>query len=176
MPEKDGPKLKSRTITWSYQVIEQNPAESGLEYLLAIKEGRIPPPPVWNLIGCRLAEIRDESVTLEITPAEYHYNRFGVVQGGILCTILDASMACTLSFSLPRGTGFSSPEIKVNYFRPVTIETGMLSCESIIIHKGSRIAVLEGKILDTENRLYVQSMATFTIFMSRKKADSGTNT
>ena len=90
MPEKDGPKQKSRTITWAHQMIEQNPAESGLEYLLAIKEGRIPPPPVWNLIGCRLAEIREGCGTLEITPAEYHYNRFGVVQGGILCTMLDA--------------------------------------------------------------------------------------
>lgn len=171
MPEKDGPKQKSRTITWAHQVIEQNPAESGLEYLLAIKEGRIPPPPVWNLIGCRLAEIREGCVTLEITPAEYHYNRFGVVQGGILCTMLDASMACTLSSSLPQGTGFSSPELKANYFRPITVETGVVCCESTIIHRGNRIAVLEGKILDREGRLCAQSMATFMIFVAKRKVD-----
>ncbi|MBA4417454.1 MAG: hypothetical protein C0392_06050 [Syntrophus sp. (in: bacteria)] len=169
--EKDGPKQKSHTITWTYQAIEQNQAQSGLEYLLAIKEGRISPPPVWNLIGCRLAEICEGRVTLEVTPAEYHYNRFGVVQGGILCTILDASMACTLSSSLSQGTGFSSPELNVNYFRPVRVETGVVRCESTIIHKGNRIAVLEGKILDREARLCAQSMATFMIFATKRKVD-----
>ena len=171
MKETDTPELKNHSIVWSYPPIEQNQAESGIGYLLAVKEGRIPPPPVWSLIGCRLAEISEESVTLEATPREYHLNRFGVVQGGILCTILDATMACTLGISLSRETRFSSPELKVNYFRPVTMQTGLILCRSTFIHKGKQIAVLEGKILDKEGKLYAQSMSTFMIFMKSKKTD-----
>lgn len=137
--------------------------KDGLEFLHAIKEGRIPPPPAWRLLDCVITGINEGIVTLEMTPAWHHCNRFGVVQGGILCTLLDASMACTLSSALPHGTGFGSAEIKVSYFRPVTIEMGVIRSEGSIIHKERRIAVLEGRITDGEGRLCAHSMSTFMI-------------
>jgi uncharacterized protein (TIGR00369 family) len=146
---------------------------SGLDYLHAVKEGRIPPPPIWRLVNCRLVKIDRGYVIFEITPAEYHYNRFGRVQGGILCTVLDAAMACALSSALPPGMSFTSPELKVNYFRPITIETGLMRCESSVTHKGNRIAVLEAKMLDGTGRLYTHAMSTFMIFEVAKEGAGG---
>jgi len=81
-----------------------------------VKAGRIPPPPVWNIVDCRLVEINKGHVVFETTPFEYHYNRFGRIQGGALCVMLDATMACTLGSVLPAGMSFASPELKANSY------------------------------------------------------------
>jgi len=159
---------RNRLITWEYPAEKSALAMSGLEYLYAVKAGQIPPPPVWNLVDCRLVEIKEGHIVFELNPSEHHYNRFGRVQGGVLCVVLDATMASTLSSALPIGMNFTSPELKINYFRPITSETGTIRCEGSIIHKGNRIAILEAKIVDNEGKLYANAMSTFMIYDTTK--------
>lgn len=165
---KNHAKRRTHAVTWYSPDPKTAQAMDGLDYLHAVKEGRIPPPPVWSLVGCRLVEIDRGRIVLEIAPAEYLYNRFGRVQGGILCAVLDAAMACALSSVIPPGMYFTSPEMKVSYFRPIVAEVGTLRCEGIITHRGSRIAFLEARIVDSTGKLYTQAMSTFMVFKETK--------
>ena len=54
---------------------------SGLDYLKAIKEDRISPPPVANLVGYKISEVDSGYAVFELNPAEYHYNPFASVHG-----------------------------------------------------------------------------------------------
>src|SRR5579859_4294014 len=54
---------------------------SGLEYLRAIQDGRIPMSPIGALVDMRLVEVSDGRAVFELKPAEFHYNPIGSVHG-----------------------------------------------------------------------------------------------
>ncbi len=160
-----------RTVTWEDPKISARDAASisGYDYLRAIKEGKIDPPPVAVLMGYRLAEIDVGRAVFELEPAEYHYNPFASVHGGIISTVLDSTMTCALLTTLPIGLSCSTLEIKVNFVRPITGRTGLVRCEGKIIHAGSTIATAEGKLVNRQGELLAHAVTTCMIFKGRPK-------
>jgi uncharacterized protein (TIGR00369 family) len=137
---------------------------NGLDFLHAIRDGRIPAPPVLSLIGSRLTEVDVGRVVLEIDPAEYHYNPAGAVHGGVTFTVLDSAATCAVHSTLPAGTALTTLEVKINFLRPITSETGPMRGEATLIHKGGRTAVAEAKMLDANGLLYAYAVSTCLIF------------
>jgi uncharacterized protein (TIGR00369 family) len=101
---------------------------------------------------------------MRMIPAEYHYNPLGSVHGGILATLLDSVMGCAVHSTLPKGRGYTSLEIKVNYVRAVTGESGELSAEGRMVHGGRRSAVAEGRVVDAKGRLCATASTTCLVF------------
>jgi uncharacterized protein (TIGR00369 family) len=94
------------------------------------------------------------------------YNPIGVVHGGVAATLLDSAMGCAVHSTLPAGARYTTLEIKVNYIRPMSAETGEVRCEANIIHVGARTATAEGKIVDQQGKLYAHATTTCIIFRS----------
>jgi uncharacterized protein (TIGR00369 family) len=86
-----------------------------------------------------------------------------VVHGGVAATLLDSAMGCAVHSTLPAGARYTTLEIKVNYLRPMSAKTGEVRCEANIIHVGGRTAVAEGKILDSQGKLYAHGTTTCII-------------
>ncbi|HEY7358927.1 MAG TPA: PaaI family thioesterase, partial [Ktedonobacterales bacterium] len=55
-------------------------------------------------------------------------------------------------------------EIKVNYVRAITRETGELRSEATTLYQGGRIATAEGKVTDADGKLYAHGTTTCMIF------------
>jgi len=136
---------------------------SGLDYLKALQEGVIPPPPIAVLMDMSIVEVSEGRVVFAAQPAEYHYNPLGTVHGGLAATLLDSAMGCAVQSMLPAGTGYTTLELKVNYLRPMTHETGPVYCEGKVIHVGGRIATAEGRLTDADGRLYAHGTTTCII-------------
>jgi uncharacterized protein (TIGR00369 family) len=141
---------------------------SGLDYLRAIQDGRIPPPPVAVLLGYVLTAVEMGRAVFEIEPAEYHYNPLGSVHGGVASTVLDSAMTSAIISTLPAGTSCTTLEIKVNFLRPITAQTGLLACVGTVIHAGSRIATAEGRITDSQGKLYAHAVTTCLILAAQR--------
>ena len=160
---------RTRTIVWDdpVPVAEAGAAMSGLEYLRAMAAGTVPRPPAAALIGMGLDEVASGRVVFSLEPAEYHYNPIGVVHGGIAATLLDSAMGCAVHSTLPEGRGYTSLEIKVNYVRPLTRDTGVVRCEGTVLHVGERVATAQGRMVDADGRLYAHGTTTCLIFPTR---------
>ncbi|HKV01940.1 MAG TPA: PaaI family thioesterase [Ktedonobacteraceae bacterium] len=160
--------VRTRTITWEDPVpgARAGRAMSGLDYLKAMQEGRIPPPPIAVLVDMRIVEVSEGRVVFAAQPAEFHYNPLGAVHGGLAATLLDSALGCAIHSTLPAGTGFTTLEIKVNYLRPMTSETGLVYSEGKVIHVGGRIATAEGRITDADGKLYAHGTTTCMILRS----------
>ncbi len=160
--------VRTRTITWEDPVpgAQAGRAMRGLDYLKAIQEGRIPPPPIAVLVDMRIVEVSEGRVVFAAQPAEFHYNPLGAVHGGLAATLLDSALGCAIHSTLPAGTGFTTLEIKVNYLRPMTRDTGLVYCEGKVIHVGGRIATAEGRITDADGKLYAHGTTTCIILRS----------
>jgi uncharacterized protein (TIGR00369 family) len=163
---KKGPIQRLLTVTWKDPMIGASAAGrmSGLNYLRAIQKGEIPPPPFMNLVGFRMVRIDKGRVVFDLKPAEYHYNLVGMVHGGVTSTILDSAMASAIQTTLPVGTPFATVEFKVNFFHPLSIETGLVRCQAHVIHAGSRMATAEGMLMDKRGKLFAHGTLTCLIF------------
>jgi uncharacterized protein (TIGR00369 family) len=158
---------RTKTISWDDpQKNKRNAVTSisGLDYLKAIKEDRISSPPVANLVGYKICEVDNGYAAFELNPAEYHYNPFSTVHGGILSILLDTSMTASVLSTLPIGFSCATIEIKVNFIKPVTVDTGILKCEARPIHIGKKLATVEGKIKDNNGVLHAHGVSTCSIF------------
>ena len=161
---------RTRTITWDDPIALAKAAAglSGLEYLHKIVSGELPPPPIGVLMNFRISELSEGHAVFTVEPAEYHYNPIGVVHGGVAATLLDSAMGCAVHSTLPAGAGYTTLEIKVNFIRALSAETGVVRCEANIIHVGGRTATAEGKVLDERGRLYAHGTTTCLIFRAGK--------
>ena len=120
---------------------------SGLEYVRAIFEGRVPPPPIARLMSFAGASAEEGKATFTSEPGEYMYNPIGVVHGGYAMTLLDSAMGCAIQTLLARGERYTTLETHVNFVRPVTLETGPVRCEATVLHRGRRVATAEGRLI-----------------------------
>jgi uncharacterized protein (TIGR00369 family) len=156
---------RSRTIVWQdpAPTVHAGTTLGGLDYLNAIRSGALPRVPSMELLGMRITEVEEGRVVFASDPAEYHYNPMGSVHGGILATLLDSAMGSAVQSLAPAGMGYTTLEIKVNFVRSVSEATGTVYAEGRVIHRGSRIAIAEGRLTDVAGTLYASAMTTCLI-------------
>jgi uncharacterized protein (TIGR00369 family) len=133
---------------------------SGIEFLRAIRDGRLPHPPICALLGYRLVEVEPGYAVFEITAAEQHYNPIGVVHGGIAMTLLDSAMGCAVQTQMPAGGGYTTLEAKTNLVRAVTASTGKLRAIAKVLHLGKKVATAESRLEDADGKLYAHATTT----------------
>lgn len=158
-------KERTRTVSWEdpRPLAAAGRGLSGLEFLQKIAAGELSPPPIAALLNFELVEVREGHAVFAVEPAEYHYNPIGVVHGGLAATLLDSAMGCAVQSTLPAGAGYTTLEIKVNFVRPMTAETGRVRCEAKLIHLGGRTATAEGRVVDEGGKLYAHGTTTCLI-------------
>ena len=139
-------------------------AMSGLDLLQGIISGRLPAPPIAQLLGFDLAEVEKGRAVFEGVPALPHYNPLGSVHGGYAATLLDSCMACAVHSTLPKGVGYTTLEFKVSFIRALTVDTGRVRAEGKAISGGRRVATAEGRLVDARGRLLAHATTTCLIF------------
>lgn len=156
---------RSRQVSWNdpHALAASGRELSGLEYLQKLIAGELPPPPIAILLNFTLAEISEGRALFTCEPGEFHYNPIGLVHGGLAATLLDSAMGCAIHSTLPAGVGYTTLEIKVNFLRAMSADTGTVRCEGNIIHVGGRTGTAEGKVYDTKGRILAHGTTTCLI-------------
>ena len=158
---------RTRTVTW------EDPLDSasrglklaGLDYLKAMLAGEIPPPPIAQTLGIILLEADEGRALFDAHPGEHHYNPLGFVHGGLAATLLDSATGCAVQTTLPAGVGYTTLELKTNFVRPITHDTGRILCEADVVHRGATVATAEGKVYaEATGKLLAHGTSTCLIF------------
>ena len=156
---------RTRTFSWSDPgAVEQNLRSlPGVEFLKKVASGELPAPPMAHLMNIRITEVERGRVVFEGTPEEYHYNPLGVVHGGMAATLLDSALGCCVNSCLDAGDLYTTLELKVNYLRPIRLETGRLRAVATVVHIGRTTALVEGRVVDDTDRIYAYGSSTCLI-------------
>ena len=153
-----------RTLSVSWHdpaaLAEAGRSMPGIEFLRAIRDRRLPPPPIAVLLGFHLVQVEPGAAVFEVTPGEQHYNPIGVVHGGLAMTLLDSAMGCAVQTQMPAGGGYTTLEAKTNLVRPISASTGKLRAIGKLVHLGKRVATAEGRLEDSEGKLYAHATTT----------------
>lgn len=158
--------LRTRTYSWSDPLINaaQVGQRSGLETLLAMVSGELPPPPIMHTLGVERIEAEAGQVTVHMTVGEFHYNPIGSVHGGVIATLLDTATGCAVHSTLPVGVGYTSLDLTTKFLRPVTVDSGRLRCVGTVVNRGRTTALAEARLFDPGDRLLAHATSTCLIF------------
>jgi uncharacterized protein (TIGR00369 family) len=165
-PKPQPVRERSLTVTWEDPLagLPLRRRMTGREYLERIMRGDVPPPPIAKLLDIDVAEIGEGRATFEGTPGEQHYNPIGVVHGGYVATLLDSAMGCAVETLQGAGTGYTTLELKVNFTRPLTVDTGRVLAEGVVVHAGSRVATAEARLFSARTgKLLAHGTSTLLI-------------
>lgn len=139
-------------------------AEDGLSFVRGMMNGRHPTSPYASTMGFEIVEAEFGSVVFTGRPSEHYLNPIGVIHGGWTATILDSAMAHAAQTTLKPGEGLTTLEMKIGYARPVTPATGVVRCEAKIVHRGSRVAMTEARLIDGNGKLLAHGTESCLIF------------
>ena len=146
-------KKRSRIVSWEdpFLVMQAAQGKTGLELLKDVFEGKLPPPPITQALGFIGVSVEEGKAIFEGEPDESVYNPIGVVHGGYAMTLLDSAMACAVHSTLAAGERYTTLEVKTNFVRPITLDTGRVRCEGTVIHRGGTVATAEAKLVVASN-------------------------
>jgi uncharacterized protein (TIGR00369 family) len=136
---------------------------SGLEFLTAIRDRRLPAPPFAGLTDIWIAEVEAGRVVFEAVPSARFYNPLGTVHGGWVSTLLDSAMGCAVHSKLKAGQAYTTVDLNVSLVRAVVEATGKLRCEGTSVHAGGRIATAQGRVFDQAGKLIAHGSTTCLI-------------
>jgi uncharacterized protein (TIGR00369 family) len=152
-----------RVVQYGVVPIETKKNMTGLELLTGIMERILPAPPIQQALDFRLIQIVRGSTVFAGIPRADYYNPLGSVHGGYTAALLDSCMACAVHSTLGAGYSYATLEIKINYVRPITSDTGEVRAEGKVIAVGKRIATAEGRLSDASGKLYAHGTSTCLI-------------
>jgi uncharacterized protein (TIGR00369 family) len=168
LDDRQSPKprtARSRTVSWHDPAALRAAGAtlSGREFLRAILDGRLPPPPMAALIGAELVSVGDGEAVFRCAPDESTYNPLGMVHGGLLCTLLDTAAGCSVHTLLPAGAGFATIEINVSFLKPLFANAGEIEVRGQALKVGRRVAFAEAHARDQSGELVGHATTSLAI-------------
>lgn len=146
--------------TFGVVPLETIRALSGLEFMRALAAGTLPAPTIMQALDFRLVEVGPGLAVFEGTPDGRFFNPLGSIHGGYAATLLDSCMGCAAHTTVGTGQGFTTLELKVNFVRALSPQTGQVRAEGRIISAGRTIVTAEGRMVDATGKLYAHGTTT----------------
>lgn len=121
-----------------------------------------------NLLTFSFSLIGEGIVEYAVTPTENHLATPGFVHGGVLTTLLDATMgAGALTLVADDEQVVSTIEMQVNFIQAAKLGE-YLCCRSFPIRKGKKVIFMKAEIRNEQNNLVAVSNGSFYPFPAAK--------
>jgi uncharacterized protein (TIGR00369 family) len=143
---------------------EQRKTMSGLEFVQGLADGTLPLNTIARTLGYDVIEASSGRVVVTAEPNDTHLNPAGTVHGGLAATLLDSCMGLAIWSTLEKGVAQTTLEFKISLIRPITPATGVIQAVGIVLNRGRRIGIAEGRITDKSGRLLAHGTTTCLIF------------
>ena len=139
---------------------------TGLEYLNRVVDGRIEHPSMAHTLGFRLTEVEAGRAVISGETSADYCNPNGSIHGSWAAAVLDSCMGSSVHSMLPAGVGFTVVEFKIDFVRPITVDTGTVEAEGKVVNVGKRVGIADGILRDAKDRTLARGTTTCLIFNS----------
>ena len=136
---------------------------TGLEVLEAIRDNRIKHPSMAHTLGFRLTEVENGRAVISGETGSDFCNPNGTIHGAWPAALLDSCMGSAVHSTLPAGANFTIVEVKINFVRPIYVDTGTVVAEGKIVRVGRQIGLADGVMRDSNGDVLATGSTTCLI-------------
>ena len=112
-----------------------------------------------ELVGTELSSAEEGRAAVSLKAEERHLNPSGTVHGGVISTLIDASMAEALNTMTEADEQPFTIQITVNYMKPG--KPGRLTSTAEVRKGGERITIVEAEVVQ-EDEVIALATGTYT--------------
>lgn len=134
---------------------------TGVEFLLAIAQGRAPRPPHTIDVGLTIETVTPGRVELSWLPPGRLTNPAGIVHGGYVAIALDDASGLSCASLGHRFRPMLTLGLSVDFVRPVRPEVRHRAVGEVV-HAGNTRMIADARIIDPEGKLVARASGTFT--------------
>ena len=121
-------------------------------------------------LGIRLVEKATGRAVMELDLQPHMFNVWDAGHGGVIMTLLDATLSMAARTMDPNATGALTVEMKVSF---IGMASGTLRAEARCLHRGRSIAFCEGQVHDSAGELIASASGTYMVRTQRRAAPGG---
>ena len=123
--------------------------------------------PFGDLIGLKFTKVEMGYSQCTLDVVDKLLNPHKVVHGGVLYSMADTGMgAAAYTTLVAKNELCATIEIKINYFKAT--RTGVLTCNTKVIHQGKKIVTMDSEILN-DGQIVAKAIGTYSIFEIKNK-------
>ena len=104
-----------------------------------------------RLIGLEISRLAGGECAAHLDVRDFHFNRGGVLHGGVLASVLDTVMGGAVVSTLRADEWTATVQLNVEYLEQV--ERGRILAVGRIVRRGRRIAFVEGEARESGRRV-----------------------
>jgi uncharacterized protein (TIGR00369 family) len=123
--------------------------------------GELELAPITTLLGIRPLALGPGEARIEMSVGQPVHNAMRTVHGGIFCDLADVAMGAALATVTEDGESFSTLQLQMSYFLPVT--EGLLAAHARVIRRGRGTAHLECDLADGQGQLVARATSVCAI-------------
>lgn len=127
------------------------------------KTMKITENPFLNELGFELVSMADGVAELTVKLQPQHMNSWQVMHGGIIMTLLDASMSRAARSLVQGVTSAATVEMKTSFFQPGGKADSSIRGTGRVLHRSTTMYYCEGEIWNGV-ALVAKAMGTFKVF------------
>ena len=121
--------------------------------------------PYYTLLNMKIDEVKEGYAHLTMNVEEKHLQFLKTVHGGAIGSLADSAAAWATIGSAGLKAAPVTVEMKINFLAPV--QSGRLTAEARIVHKGNKISLSDVEVKDEKGRLVAKGLVTYYL-ISRK--------
>jgi len=125
---------------------------------LLVKKVLASKPPIAELIGFEVEEIRNGRAVGLLQSGPQHANPMGTLHGGVLCDLADAAMGMAFASTLGPGESFTTMALSINFFRPAW--QTRLRAEARVVNRGKNVGYVECEVTDQDGKQVAKANST----------------
>lgn len=156
---------RNRIIEWQDPgaVREQADGSSVLDIMQAIRDGKLPPPPIARLIGFHYVGAEPGEIVIELQPEQSLENSAGTLHAGVAAAMLDAAMSAAAGTLLPINKRAVTLDLKISYRKTLTVESGPVRAIGRVVDLVERTAYVAGEIRDGVGNMAAHAVGLFSL-------------
>jgi uncharacterized protein (TIGR00369 family) len=123
--------------------------------------------PFWSLLGMELVDVRKGWAKVRLPFDKKLVHPLGIAHGGAIFSPADSAVAMALMGLLEPDETTTTVEMKINYLKP--FDSGEIVAEAHIVYKGTRTALGDVEIRDSQGNLVAKGLATYMILKNQAR-------
>ena len=117
--------------------------------------------PYFSLLSMEIKDLQWGICLMEVKLEEKHLQPFGMVHGGAIASVVDATAFWAVFPQVERGAGLTTVEMKLNYLAPA--QKGKLVAQGRCIKLGRTLALGEAQVRNGDGALVAHGTVTMMV-------------